>query len=144
MSTTTKLIYEDSSTISENRLEEIVDGESYVMPPATNGHWELLSHLRDVLEEQLPRRAYRFSSGEAGLGIQRNPVFTYRVPDLAVFSRAALSKNKTPAYVWIAPVLIAECLSPSNRRGRIEKLRQNYELIGVPKLWLVDPQERFG
>ncbi|MDQ6705501.1 MAG: Uma2 family endonuclease [Acidobacteriota bacterium] len=140
--TTKPITYEESLKMPENRLEEIIDGASCITPPAPTGHWELLSHLRDVLEEQLPRRAYRFSSGEAGLGIRRNPVFTYRVPDLAVFSRAALAQNKDPAYVWVAPVLIVECLSPANRRGRIERLRQHYESICVPELWLVDPHKR--
>ncbi|MGI8988554.1 MAG: Uma2 family endonuclease [Bryobacteraceae bacterium] len=143
MPTTTKPItYEESLTMPENRLEEIVDGESHIMPPATMKHWILLNQLREALEDQLPRKTFRISSAEAGLGIQRDPVFTYRIPDLAIFSRASLSANNAEAYVWTTPVLIVECLSPANRRGRIEKLLQDYESIGVPELWLINPHQR--
>jgi hypothetical protein len=39
MGTPTRLItYEDSLTLPENRLEEIVHGESRIMPPADQEH----------------------------------------------------------------------------------------------------------
>ncbi|MGI8988555.1 MAG: Uma2 family endonuclease [Bryobacteraceae bacterium] len=143
MSTITRPItYEESLTMPENRLEEIIDGESYIMPPATKRHWLLLRKLREALEDQLPRKQFWISYAEVGLGIQRDPLFTYRIPDIAVFSRAAVEADIDEAYVWTAPALIVECLSPANRRGRIEKLRQNYESIGGPELWLVDPHKR--
>ncbi|MDQ6666269.1 MAG: Uma2 family endonuclease, partial [Acidobacteriota bacterium] len=144
----TKLItYEESLTMPENRLEEIIDGESYIMPPATKKHWMLLSRLRRLLEGQLSETGYRLSSGEVGLGIRRVPAFTCRNPDLAVYSIKALARDeienkKYNAYVWTPPELLAECLSPSNRKGRIEKLREDYESIGVPELWLIDPQKQ--
>ncbi|MDQ2901734.1 MAG: Uma2 family endonuclease [Acidobacteriota bacterium] len=136
MPTTIKLItYEESLTMPENRLEEIIDGESYIMPPATKKHWMLLRQSREALDDQLQRKQFWISYAEVGLGIQRVPVFTYRIRDLAVFARTALDDDDDE-YVWIAPALIVECFGPSNRRGRIEKLRQNYESIGVAELWL--------
>ena len=148
MTTTTKLItYEDSLTMPENKLEEIVDGESRIMPPPTPEHWNLLEELEDVLKSQLLRRDYKISSGHVGLGITRLPILTYRIPDIAVFAMTTLGKErvekkKGDIYVWTVPELVAECLSPSNRKGSTEKLRQNYESIGVPEVWFIDPQSQ--
>ncbi len=73
MPTTTKLItYEESLTMPTNRLDEIIDGESYIIPPATMRHWMLLSHLREALEDQLSRKTFWLSYAEVGLGIQRD------------------------------------------------------------------------
>ncbi|MDQ6700859.1 MAG: Uma2 family endonuclease [Acidobacteriota bacterium] len=146
MPTTTKLItYEDSLTMPEDRFEEIVDGESRIMPPPTPGHWKVLQQVREMLRDQLPQQDYDMSLADVGLGIKRRPVLTYRVPDIAVFSVAALAKDraesgKSDAYIWAVPELVVECLSPSNRKGPTEKLRQNYESIGVPEVWFIDLQ----
>ena len=148
MTTIAKLItYEDSLTMPEDRFEEIVDGESRIMPPPTPGHWKVLQQVREMLRDQLPQQDYDMSFADVGLGIRRRPVLTYRVPDIAVFSVAALAKDraengKSDIYIWTAPELVVECLSPSNRKGSTEKLRQNYELIGVPEVWFIDPQSQ--
>ncbi|MBI1787884.1 MAG: Uma2 family endonuclease, partial [Acidobacteria bacterium] len=35
-----------------------------------------------------------------------------------------------------------ECLSPSNRKGRVKDLLADYALIAVPEVWLIEPKER--
>jgi len=50
MSRPTKLIsYEDSLTMRENRLEEIVHGESRMMPPVTRFHAYLIRALFTIM-----------------------------------------------------------------------------------------------
>ena len=44
-------------------------------------------------------------------------------------------------YVWEPPVLIAECLSPANRKGPVEELLEDYRSIRVPEVWLLKPEE---
>jgi Uma2 family endonuclease len=79
-----------------------------------------------------------------GLGIERDPL-TYRIPDLAVFRAESLRQHslkvgaKDP-YIWTAPDLLVECLSPSNRKGSIHQLLADYEQIAVPEVWLLDPE----
>jgi len=144
MSTTTRLIsYEDSLSMPENRFEEIVHGESRIMPPATILHNYLIEVLAEALRRQLDPREYYVTCGN-GLGIERNPL-TYRIPDLAVFcletsSRTVLELSPRDPYIWAVPDLIVECLSPSNRKGSIAELLANYAQIAVPEVWLLDAQ----
>jgi len=145
MSTPTKLIsYEDSLTMPENRLEEIVHGESRIMPPATMFHVFLIQKLAEILTSQLSKREYYVVTAGGGLGIERNPL-TYRIPDLAVFRKEALRQSRritgrSDPYAWAVPELIAECLSPSNRKGSIRELLADYARIAVPEVWLLDPK----
>ena len=37
---------------------------------------------------------------------------------------------------------MAECLSPANRRGNVAELIRDYKSIGVPELWLFNPEQR--
>jgi Uma2 family endonuclease len=145
MSTSTRLIsYEDSLTMPENRFEEIVRGESRIMPPANKKHVYLVEKLSRALLAQLDSREYYVLSAGAGLGIERAPL-TYRIPDLMVFRTEALRRDTAETagndpYIWAVPELIVECLSPSNRKGSIQELLADYARIAVPEAWLIDPQ----
>ena len=143
MKTSVHLItYEESLLLPENRFEEILDGESRIMPPPTLGHVELLQTLFEMLVK-IP--GFRVPLSGLGVGIRRSPL-RYRIPDLTVFDakayKEAVSKNPAAVYIWTAPVLIAECLSPANRRGKVEDLVRDYQSIGVPELWLFNPKKR--
>jgi Uma2 family endonuclease len=145
MSTSTKLInYEDSLTMPENRFEEIVHGESRIMPPANKKHVRLIEELSDILRDHLNKHEYRVTDAGAGLGIERIPL-TYRIPDLMVFRTEAFQRDQAETvgddpYIWTNPELIVECLSPSNRKGPIQELLADYARIAVPEVWLVDPK----
>ncbi len=144
MGTTTRPItYEDSLSMPENRFEEIVHGESRVMPPPIKNHVYLIDDLLNILLGQLDKREYRVSAGGAGLGIERVPL-TYRIPDLMVFRTEDLRRDRVATaandpYIWAVPELIVECLSPSNRKGSIEELLADYARIAAPEVWLIDP-----
>jgi Uma2 family endonuclease len=143
MSTSTRLInYEDSLTMPENRFEEIVHGESRIMPPPNKKHADLIDELSGILMTQINRLEHRVSSAGAGLGIERVPL-TYRIPDLMVFRTEARRQDSAETagndpYIWTVPELIVECLSPSNRKGSIRELLADYARIAVPEVWLID------
>ena len=93
MSASTKLInYEDSLTMPENRFEEIVHGESRIMPPPDQKHADLIEELSDVLKVNSTGGSTASLSSGAGLGIERIPL-TYRIPDLMVFRQEALGET---------------------------------------------------
>jgi Uma2 family endonuclease len=143
MSTAGKLIaYEDSLTMPENKLEEIVHGVSRIRPASSKKHVYLIEKLADILKGQLDRREYAVLIAGAGLGVERVPL-TYRIPDLMVFRTEALLEDSartgaTDPYIWAAPDLIVECLSPSNRKGSVRELLADYERIAVPEVWTLD------
>jgi hypothetical protein len=75
------ITYEDSLTMPGNRFEEIVHGESRIMPPPHKKNAYLLVKLSRLLEKQFGAREYRAYSQGIGLGIERIPL-TCRIPDL--------------------------------------------------------------
>ena len=96
----------------ENKLEEILDGESRIMPPPTSWHRAFLKKLGSELERLLP--TFDLCREPIGLGITRVPL-RYRIPDISVFNAKVFTEeifeSGADAYVWTAPILIAECLS---------------------------------
>jgi Uma2 family endonuclease len=137
------ITYEDSLTMPENKLEEILNGESRIMPPATFFHAYLLRKLFRILEAQLDADEYILFGGGAGLGIERAPL-TCRIPDLMVFQTESLRRSRAQSaandpYIWTAPDLLVECLSASNRKSSVRDLLSDYAQIAAPEVWLLDP-----
>jgi Uma2 family endonuclease len=62
----------------------------------------------------------------------------YRVPDVTVLRR---SDPKTPI-VKIAPLICIEILSPEDRMQRVSERIADYFLMGVPNVWVIDPDSR--
>ena len=136
--TGTRLItYEESLTLPESNFDEIVNGELRTMPPTSIEHQELIGALYLQFRSQL-NRASSLVLQSYGQAIHFEPAFTYRVPDLAVFHRAGLLK-KDRYYMISSPSLLVEVLSPSNRKGNLSELLADYENIGVPEVWLIEP-----
>jgi Uma2 family endonuclease len=138
------ITYQDSLTMPVNKLEEIVHGESRIMPPVHKRHAYLITELSKQLERQLDDNAYEVLIQRAGLGIERNPL-TYRIPNLMVFRNEALRQDRLETaeddpYIWFVPELLVECLSPTNSKGPIQELMADYARIAVPEVWLLDPK----
>lgn len=80
-------------------------------------------------------------SGDTGLYIRRNPD-TVRGMDLAVISKQRLPQVPTVGYLDIAPELVAEIVSPSDRWQEIEDKLRDYFSVGVDQVWLVHPRQQ--
>ncbi|MGI8740986.1 MAG: Uma2 family endonuclease [Bryobacteraceae bacterium] len=135
--TTHPITYEESLRMPENKLEEILDGESRIMPPPATGHHLFVRKLSQELERVFP--GHDVCRDPCGLGICREPL-RYRIPDVSVYPENAIIPGEP--YIWATPILVAECLSPSNRKGKTEELLADYELIGVPEVWFFYPEKR--
>jgi Uma2 family endonuclease len=62
----------------------------------------------------------------------------YRVPDVCVMQR---SWKKTPI-IHEAPMLCIEVLSPEDTFSRTQAKCRDYIAMGVPEVWVFDPEER--
>lgn len=127
-------------------LEEVIDGAVWKLPPPKTGHANLIDALHEALTFQLPRDKSRVRTTAYGQGIEGGQLYTARIPDLAVFDRQEYERHmeevRERGYVWLAPKLIVECLSPSNRKSSRFRLLADYERIGTPEVWLIYPERR--
>ena len=120
-------------------IEEVVNGEIRVMPPAKLKHAMIVERIHSALKSQLDTSRIYVFTGSFGLIIRKAPL-TSRIPDVAVFELATLIEQD--GYIHSAPQLLVEVLSPANtRRERGEKLA-DYASIGVPEVWVVSPEAR--
>ena len=120
-------------------IEEVVDGEIRIMPPAKWKHMVIVANLRDALVAQLDRREVQVADGSFGLVIRKAPL-TSRVPDLAVFRKSTIVEQD--GYIHSAPQLVVEVLSPGNTRRERERKLADYASVGIPEMWVVSPKAR--
>jgi Uma2 family endonuclease len=57
------------------------------------------------------------------------------VPDLAVFKVDGIVEKD--GYIHSAPELVVEVLSPANTRAERAAKLKDYEILGVPEVWVV-------
>jgi Uma2 family endonuclease len=81
----------------------------------------------------------RVLGGETGIYTRRNPD-TVRGVDIAYISNERMSQAQETGFLDIAPELIVEIMSPSDRWIDIQEKLAEYFYIGVQLVWLVDPQ----
>ncbi len=120
---------------------ELIDGEIVRMSPTGEIHGYLESRLTFFL--------YRFSQdtqagwvlgGEVGIYIRHNPD-RIRGADLAFWSKGRLPDGPSTGFSEVAPDLIVEILSPTDRWAEMRHKIGDYFSIGVGELWIVEPDE---
>jgi Uma2 family endonuclease len=120
-------------------IEEVVNGEIRIMPPAKWKHHRIVELTARELQRQVDTARYSVATGSFGLIIRKEPL-TSRVPDLAVFELATLVERD--GYIHSAPQLLVEVLSPANTRREREEKLADYATIGVPEVWVISPEAR--
>ena len=120
-------------------IEEVVNGEIRIMPPAKWKHAFIVARLDGALKSQLDDKRVLVVTGSFGLIIRKAPL-TSRIPDLAVFELSTLVEKD--GYIHSAPQLLVEVLSPANNRREREEKLADYAAIGVPEVWVVSPEAR--
>lgn len=133
--------YEESLLRPESSREEVINGELYIMPPATLPHARLIRLIQKKLDRSLGGR-YDLT-WETGFLFSESPL-RYRIPDLAVVdveecNRFLSERTETDPYARFAPVAVVEVLSPSNRKGNVAQLLTDYRDMGVREIVFVHP-----
>jgi Uma2 family endonuclease len=118
-------------------IEEVIDGEIVVMPPARSNHARIVAKLMTALRRQLDEARYDVLAGSLGVVIRKEPL-TCRNPDLVVFDRTSLIEEN--GYFHSAPQLAIEVLSPSETRRMTERKLRDYASIGTPEVWIISPE----
>lgn len=134
--------YEESLLRAESQLEEVVNGELHIMPPASVPYNRLIRRIQAEIDRKLDSRLDLI--WDTGFLISERPL-RYRIPDLAIVERAdSLWENiegRDP-YLRMSPFAVIEILSPANRKGQAAQLLQDYVDLGTTEMVFIDPEKQ--
>ena len=122
---------------------ELVRGRILPIPPPSHGHGRVEFNIAGPVYVFLQsNRLGTMAIGESGLYTGRNPD-TVRGTDLTYVSNERLAlRDRSLAYLDVAPDWITEVLSPSNTEAYIQEKLSEYFNIQVRMVWLVDLEAR--
>ena len=133
MATTTHVPVEVYLRSSYEPDAEYVDGVIEERALGENDHsaWQLailkwfLQHEKDLNLRLRPE-----------LRVQVAPT-RFRVPDVTVLDRA----QPIEQIVTHPPVAVFEVLSPEDTMQRLKRKLEDYRIMGIPEVWVIDPQD---
>lgn len=143
----TEMVAEEKLLTGEELLEmgdigrtELIEGRIRYLMPTERPHSRIESLIITYLNMyNFQHNLGEVHGGEFGVYTRRNPD-TVRGMDAAFISFQRLENAKTQGFLDVAPELIVEVMSPSDRWSEIQTKLAEYFNIGVEVVWLVDPQ----
>ncbi|MBW4524146.1 MAG: Uma2 family endonuclease [Phormidium tanganyikae FI6-MK23] len=134
------LAYDDNC----DRRYQLIDGELVELPPESEPNDWMVLHLRDQLIALISRRLLRLGKCEIQVPVLQSGDAANRYPDLVVLREEHLEmtqKRLTITLEMPPPQLVAEVISPgkTNRERDLIRKRAQYEAVGIPEYWLIDP-----
>jgi Uma2 family endonuclease len=119
---------------------ELREGELVQMPPCSNESSEVGLTIAAALKVFVKQHSLGLVSGaDGGYTLQRTRP-TVLAPEAAFVSRDRVPpREKRRRYLELAPDLVAEVISPSDRAGEVHQKVMLWLSHGVRILWLVDP-----
>jgi Uma2 family endonuclease len=130
------------ATPETNSRQEVIDGVIVMSPSPTFRHQLILKKLTRALDDHVDSHNLgTVIPAPADLLIRTRPRLQVRQPDLLFLEIARISYAELTKIniLQIAPNLVVEIGSPSDSRARMVEKLADYASIGVPELWLVDP-----
>ena len=125
----------------EKRFELVV-GVLRMMSPAGGRHGEIAANLHLLLGGYVKQHQLgRTFIGDTGFLIRRNPD-TVRAPDVSFVSEARLGHYANyPGFLPLAPDLVAEVVSPSDRPADVNDKVADWLLAGVHCVLVIYPEK---
>ena len=144
MATTKLMTAEDLLAMGDDAKHcELVRGELVCMSPATGKHSQIAGMiLGQLLGFAQTSKEFDVFDSSAGYLLARDPDIVL-APDVSVV-RSDRFPEEGPglAFMVLAPDLVVEVLSPSERPGQITTKVLTYLDAGVRMVWLVDPEDQ--
>lgn len=121
---------------------ELIDGRIVSMSPTGGQHGYLEVEFVAALDRfNRARKLGWVFSGEVGIYVRRNPD-RIRAADVAFVSRDRLARRPRREFLSIAPELVVEIVSPSDRWDELRQKIQDYFSIGVERVWVCEPEQQ--
>lgn len=122
---------------------ELVKGVLVEMSPSGFDHGTIALTLATLLNVHVRAgRLGKVAGTDTGFRLQRDPD-TVRAPDVAFVAKDRLpSSEESAKFPSLAPDLVAEVVSPSDRSSEVEAKVQEYLDVGVRLVWIVHPKTR--
>jgi Uma2 family endonuclease len=125
----------------DGRQTELVRGRVVEVPPANFRHGVLCNRIGRLIGNFVEDRNLGWViNNDAGVITRRDPD-SVRGPDVAFFSYSRVPKGQTPeGYPSVAPELVFEVRSPSDRWSAISAKAGEYLNAGVLVVCVLDPE----
>lgn len=122
---------------------ELVNGRIEQMPPAAPHHGRVCGNIYLLLELWCRASSLGLAYCNDGSMVTDEEQATVRGPDISYITWERLPHRKLPSKALrVAPNLVVEVLSPSDRWDRIEVKLSEYFTVGVQEVWVVSIDER--
>jgi Uma2 family endonuclease len=121
---------------------ELVNGRIVLLSPTGRAHGRAEARLTTRLSTYVDANNQgEVLTGDVGIYIRRDPD-TVRAADVAFISHGRLARCKAEGYLDVAPEIVVEVLSPTDRRGEVTEKIQDYFSAGVLRVWVLDSKQR--
>ncbi len=126
----------DNLACQEEPLYEILDGKVLAMSPAAPRHNRIAGNIFLIFGNYLKKKkCVPLGDGTAVYLDEQNRF----IPDFMVVCDRSKIQSK---WVYGAPDLLVEILSPSTARNDRMRKKDVYAASGVPEYWIVSPEEQ--
>ena len=128
----------------DGRRRELVDGELREMAPAGFRHGRVAVRIGGRLDEFVRSRKLGAVAGaETGFRLTRQPD-TVRAPDVSFIAahRLPSDEDEQERFLELAPDLVVEVVSPSDRAAEVTEKALAWLDAGVALAWVVYPRQR--
>ena len=127
-----------------NRHVELVRGVLVVREPAGGTHGRVTVNLTVRLGVHVEHAGVgQLFAAETGFTLARHPD-TVRAPDIAFVRRDRLPRPEPRGFPELAPDLVVEVLSPSDRPGEVLAKVADWLSAGTSLVWVIDPERRLA
>ena len=138
----TLLTADEFMRLGDEMHGELIRGVLCEMPKPGMRHGQLAMRLGAQLFSHVEERQLGTVVGEIGVLLERGPD-TVRAPDAAFISHDRLPRGSVPdRYAETVPELVAEVVSPSDRRADAHDKARMWISFGALLVWVVFPKTR--
>ena len=127
----------------QGRRLELVQGKVYEMPLGSGEHGYIACNAGSLLGAHVRANGLGMMfAAETGFFLRRNPD-TVRAPDAAFIAQERLpAPEQLRGYVEVAPDLVVEVVSPSDRAREVQDKVAEWLNAGVRLVWVIYPATR--